>query len=221
MCVKENFVPPKTWKRNLPSSGRWSFKLALESTRAGQSSTSPSASESGNGSTSGNNGPENDSNDDTGEGATAPDQEEPNQRQLQELDTPDTEDSPPGGGSSGQTQEGSTDDNNNASSNVPGISDVQPSTSAFSPKTKDTGVDNWPGRAVCREVSEKYLSWEFQEGDFCVSTERDATGNFGDSEEQREEGAAIRAALVRRQAKLRAVLTEILHNEEVGAVGTA
>lgn len=253
MRVKENFVPPKTWKRILPSSGRWSFKLVLESRRADPSSSpsppSPLAGESGSGKSDIVNDNDNDNGDDDnnnnrnddGEGAAATAAEAAQKKTQEEeegLDRNQDEGSPRGGrgssSSSGdrqaeeeegdiQQEDGSTDDNNNnVDSNIPGSSDDQPPPPALSPTPKEQGIDNWPGRAVCCEVAEKFLSWEFQEGDFCApAAERDETGDFGDSEEQREEGAATRAALVRRQVKLRTVLKEVLRNEEVGTVGAS
>lgn len=93
--------------------------------------------------------------------------------------------------------------------------------------SQERGIDNWPGRAVCRDVSEKFLSWEFKDGDFCLPAAGDeAEGEvvdscFGDMEQQREEQAAVRAALARRQEKLWAALRDLKTNEEAGVVGAA
>lgn len=90
---------------------------------------------------------------------------------------------------------------------------------------EERAIDNWPGRAVCRDVSEKFLSWEFQDGDFCLPVAGEgaegevADSCFGDMEQQLEEQAAVRTALIRRQAKLLETLKDLKTNEEAGVVG--
>lgn len=86
---------------------------------------------------------------------------------------------------------------------------------------KERHIDNWPGRVVCREVCKEFLSWELEDGDFCVPQEGDETvdDGFEDTREQREEAAAVRAALLRQQAELRAVLRGIPTNEAAGVDG--
>lgn len=234
---QENFVPPKTWKRVLPSSGRWSFKLALESIRVGPSSSSSSSlslPHNRNGYSP------------TLDGGN---QQQQQQQQLQLGDSHNkesTSDDQDGKLKEGaQTQEGGTKDTAGSSPETPevqppladppvvrgtdGAASQRPPAETQEPSatvaTQERGIDNWPGRAVCRDVSEKFLSWEFQDGDFCLpaaggGAEGEAVDScFGDMEQQREEQAAVRTALVRRQAKLWEALNGLKTNEEAGVVG--
>lgn len=229
--VQEKFVPPKTWKRVLPSSGRWSFKLALESRRTDLSSSSSPSQNDRNVSSSAHDG---------GDWAAAE-----QQNQQQNPDSPQNEESP-SDDQNGQTKEGAQTqggDNCDTAGSTTETPEVQPPVIDASAvlgtddaenkrppepsaavATQERGIDNWPGRAGCREISEKFLSWEFQDGDFCLPAAGDgaegevADNCFGDMEQQREEQAAVRAALVRRQVKLWAVLRDLKTNEEAGVV---
>ena len=141
-----------------------------------------------------------------------------------------------------QVQEGDTHDN---SGSTPGVqppvvdapavlgtddaADKRPPADLQGPPvpvaTKERTIDNWPGRAVCRDVSEKFLSWEFQDGDFTLPAAQEgsegevADSCFGDMEQQREEQAAVRSALIRRQSKLLVALKDLKTNEEAGIAG--
>lgn len=230
--LQEKFVPPKTWKRTLPSSGRWSFKLALESRRIDPSSSSSSL-------------PNN-------EGENVAPLDGGNQQQQQQLGNPCSKESALGdqnrqANEGGQTQEGHTYDVAGFAAETPeaqrslvdsstvfsidDAADKHPPAEPIEPSaagaTQERGIDVWPGRAVCRDVSEKFLSWELQEGDFLApppagsGTEGEMADSwFGDMGQQREEQIAVRAAMLRRQAKLWAVLRGLKTNEEVGVDGT-
>lgn len=215
--VQENFVPPKTWKRTLPSSGRWSFKLALESRR-----TDPLSTPSSRGETSG------------GSGGTTKDIGGNDGGEVATTQQESQQGSPSGGDDQGvpaaeegetQRQRGSTYD---TASSVPNIdaavenpSPLLETPAAVDASAKERTIDNWPGRTVCREVCKDFLSWELEDGDFCVKQEGDemVDDGFEDTKEQREEAAAVRAALIRRQAKLEEVLRDVQTNEEAGMVG--
>lgn len=241
-------MPPKTWKRTLPSSGRWSFTLALESTRMEPPSPSPPAAASGNG------GADTKSTTQAGGGG---DEAAAVQQQNQQLELDGSlgeGGSASPSGADGQTKEqiraqenGTLDDagspqlppevDASATSNThdtyaEGDSSVgrsqEASAAAAAVSTKEpASIDNWPGRAVCREVAEKTLGWEFQDGDFCVPPKTGldqeegeaAGGGMEDTQEQREDTAAVKAALARRQVKLRASLRDVRTNEEEAGVG--
>ncbi|CAM9141685.1 unnamed protein product [Scytosiphon promiscuus] len=220
----ENFVPPKTWKRTLPSSGRWSFKLALESRRTDPMSTpSPSPLEETAAGSSGSNSGTTDNvgDDDGGETETT--------QQRNQRDTPSNAlDQSLLAAEEGETQRqrGSTYDTASAVHNTDAAIESPPTAfetpaAAVDAGAKERDIDNWPGRVVCREVCKEFLSWELEDEDFCVPQEGDkpVDDGFEDTREQREEAAAIRAALMRRQAKLNAVLRGIKTNEEAGMVG--
>ncbi|CAM9737544.1 unnamed protein product, partial [Ectocarpus sp. 8 AP-2014] len=219
----ENFVPPNTWKRALPSSGRWSFKLAVESQRTDPSSAVPPSNEN----VGGNNG-SNDIDEDNGKVAQ--------QEEVQQERDSFADKDPPSAGEGlqpkdeTQEQRGSTDENIRS---TPEMSDVDDTIGDTSPvlqtvavvaDTAERGFDIWPGRATCREVCEKYLSWELEDDDFREPDDRgglegDAVeSGLGDTEEQREEGVAVRAALMRRQAKLLAALRDMQTNDQAGGV---
>ncbi|CAM9380917.1 unnamed protein product, partial [Ectocarpus sp. 13 AM-2016] len=219
----ENFVPPKTWKRALPSSGRWSFKLAMESQRTDPSSTVPPSNEN----VVGDNNGSNDVDDDNGkvaqqeevqqEGDSFADKDPPSDGEgIQPKDETQGQ-----GGSTGQNIRSTTE-----TSDADTIGDASPvvQTLAVVADAPERGFDIWPGRAICREVCEKYLSWELEDDDFFVLDERvggegDAVENgLGDTEEQREEEVAVRAALMRRQAKLLAALRGMQTNDQAGGV---
>lgn len=86
-------------------------------------------------------------------------------------------------------------------------------------KEPTTPPSIWPGRALCREVAEKYLSWEFYDSDFCVPDGVIAESGDDEETEEMEEEAAVRAALVRREAKLQAAMRGIEINDEPGGGG--
>lgn len=228
LCFQENFVPPKTWKRALPSSGQWSFKLALESQRTDPSSAVAPSKEGVGGSVGGNNG----SHDIDQDNSKAAQQEEVQQERDSFADDQD----PPSAGESLQPKDetqrprGSTDENIRSTPETSDVDDTirNPSpvvqTVAVVADAAERGFDNWPGRATCREVCEKYLSWEFEDDDFrvpdeSVGGEGDAVeSGLGDTEDQREEEVAVRAALMRRQAKLLTALTGMQTNDQAGGV---
>ncbi|CAM9154523.1 unnamed protein product [Ectocarpus sp. 4 AP-2014] len=219
----ENFVPPKTWKRTLPSSGRWSFKLALESQRTDPSSTVPPSNEN-----FGDNNGSNDVDDDNGKVAR--------QEEVQQERDSFADKNPPSAAEGiqpkdeTQGQGGSNDENIRSTPQTSDVDDTigDPSpivqTVAVVADAPERGYDIWPGRATCREVCEKCLSWELEDDDFRVPDERvggegDAVeSGLGDTEEQREEEVAVRAALMRRQAKLLAALRGMHTNDQAGGV---
>lgn len=222
LCLQENFVPPKTWKRALPSSGRWSFKLALESQRTDPSSAVPPSNEN----VGGNNRSRN-IDEDNGKVAQ--------QEEVQQERDSFADKDPPSAGEAlqpkdeTQGQGGSTDENIRSTPETSDVDDTigDPSpvlqTVAVVADAAERGFDIWPGRATCREVCEKYLSWELEDDDFRVPDERVGGGDaveigLGDTEEQREEEVAVRAALMRRQAKLLAAMRGMQTNDQAGGV---
>ncbi|CBJ32832.1 Hypothetical leucine rich repeat protein [Ectocarpus siliculosus] len=218
----ENFVPPKTWKRALPSSGRWSFKLAVETQRTDPSSAVPPSNEN----VGGNNGSNNidEDNDKVAQ------QEEVQQERDNFADK-----DPPSAGEGLQPKDetqgkgGSTDENIRSTPETSGVDDTIGGASPVLQTVAvadaaERGFDIWPGRATCREVCEKYLSWELEDDDFREPDERgglegDAVeSGLGNTEKQREEEVAVRAALMRRQAKLLAALRDMQTNDQAGGV---
>lgn len=96
-----------------------------------------------------------------------------------------------------------------------------------------------PSRAVCREVAEKYLSWEFQDRDFARSNDnrsigveekggykgvgvpgggvKESAGAEDEAIEDLQDTAAVRAALFRREKKLIQAFRGVQTNDEAGA----
>ncbi len=193
-------MPPKTWNRTLPSSGRWSFKLALETTRTDPSSPGP-----GNGNGSADTTSTAHGGDGGGGGGDEAAATAQLLNQTQELEGSRGDGGSPPSGEDGQTKEqtrAQQQGNGNLEAAAAGSTSAAPGDRAPPPElgasatpstdgvvagggasarpqetppavsARERGIDNWPGRAACREVAEKVLGWEFQDGDFVLPAAR-------------------------------------------------
>lgn len=224
--VQENFLPPKTWKRTVPSSGQWSFKLSFGSRTDGVDGNTTSSDggdrerHGGESEIDGNNGS------DTREGRQDTEDnhrnierptvvEEAGRERNEEVTPRDPRDRPQGinAGNDSISQQQQDEQNPTVSdSSLANVTPEAPKPAGPVPATILERVSIWPGRALCREVAENFLGWEFDGADFCVKE-----GGMGDAGseglEEMEEEAAVRAALKRRERKLRAALSGVKTNQ--------
>lgn len=184
-------MPPKTWKKTLPSQGQWSFTLNLGPRKIDSGDTG-AKSNNGNGGIDGDQ-------QNQGEGQPSPadgirnsnsssSSREPRGNDINHGDSNQSEQDknassversgqPPKPNSSvvdGVAVANNTQDNQQRQQGEE--EEEQPLVDTPSPTTKldivveapKVVVPIRPDRALCLEVAQKYLSWEFTASDFCV-----------------------------------------------------
>lgn len=231
-------MPPKSWKKTIPSSGRWIFKLRLGASGDTGGVVGGDGEENyRSGNTVGKEATGTDDDIDMGEklrehssasdhaAAGDDDQRADNAERIDtEKEAAATGSGPDGvvtyiQGDEPQQQEGHQ------------LTTTEEDSAVRKPAAP--AANTIPTRALCRQVAEKYLSWELRDEDFCVPDKPgdirakedvgkninrgvDGAGGEGEAEKEVEETAAIRAALRRREMSLLEALRGVQTNDEAG-----